>query len=1090
MRSRGRPLLIGGALLGLLLAGVSGPTATAGRTQPGAPAGVTKLQAGQVTLLTGDRVTVDEQGAVRTVPGPNRKVGFEQKRVGKKLYVIPSDVSAAVAAGKLDRALFDVAGLIRQKLDDASTKEVPLLVGYDGKAKARPFAAATIERRLPAINSVALRVAKRDAAKFLPQLSGAGVGKVWLDARYRPTLDKSVPQIGAPAAWQAGFTGTGVSVAVLDTGIDSEHPDLKTQVAGRKNFTDEPDRDLVGHGTHVASTLAGTGAASGGKYRGVAPGARLYDGKVCAEFGCPASSILAGMEWAATEVKAKVVNMSLGGDAGPEIDPIEAAVARLTEQTGTLFVIAAGNSGEFGPGTIESPGRAAAALTVGAVDKQDQLAAFSSRGPLPDGTMKPDLTAPGVAIMAARAAGISSGDGDYLSADGTSMATPHAAGAAALLAQQHPDWKAARIKSGLMSAAKPLSGQSGDEQGTGRLDVANAVAFPVVAETGSLYFGKAVWPHGDDEPITKKVAFRNDGDQPVELTLSTTLLGPGDQPAPDGMVELGAAKLIVPAHATADVPVTVNTRLGPDGRFSGQVTGKAGDRTVTASIAVDKEIESYNLTVEHLGPDGKPSPAMTTYLGSDSWESQYLQDPSGTTTVRVPKAKYVLDSKLELGTNTYLMVQPLLELTADTTVVMDSRLARPLQISARSADAALVSGAVGLRMSDDWRGSTWYEFTGPAGVFTAQIGSARAEDTGFVATIWARRNAAGRLDNSPYLLSSADVFRGRFPTGFQRVLDPAAMIPVDQTILATSNRRAEVYITGRLGLYAAVDYDLPARRRVFHDAVPDDLGGVSYTGVGEFDPGPERIQRTDVNHINPRYQAGRRYQEQYNAAVFAPSSGLALRLDDFLQIRQSPLADAADRSFGGSYQQHVANSKSTKLFRDGRLVASDDSEFGNLNVGGLPAGEATFKLVSTMDRTSISRLTSKLEHVWTFRTSAATSDAQWLPILAIRLAPEVNDRNVTPRRPVTTVPVHIRPPFKGSSEYDESVLAGIQRVSIEYQAGAGAPWRSAKVVRKAAGRYVAAFPTPSGESVSLRATVVDAAGNITEQTVTDAMRYR
>lgn len=1085
MRSRGRPLLIGGALLGLLLTGVSGPTATAGRTPPGTPDEATKLPAGQVTLLTGDRVTVDERGAVRTMPGPNRKVGFEQKQVGKKLYVIPSDVSAAVTAGKLDRALFEVAGLIRQKLDDKSSKQLPLLVAYDGKAKARPFAAAKVERALPAINSVALKVAKRDAATFLPELSRAGVGKVWLDARYRPTLDKSVPQIGAPAAWQAGFTGTGVSVAVLDTGIDSEHPDLKTQVAGRKNFTDEADRDVIGHGTHVASTVAGTGAASGGKYRGVAPGARLYDGKVCGEFGCSMSSILAGMEWAATEVKAKVVNMSLGGDAGPEIDPIEEAVARLTEQTGTLFVVAAGNSGEWGSGTVESPGTAAAALTVGAVDKQDQLAAFSSRGPLPDGTIKPDLTAPGVAIMAAKAGG-----DQYLSADGTSMATPHTAGAAAILAQQHPDWKAARLKSGLMSAAKTLSGQSGDEQGTGRLDVANAVAGAVVAETGSLYFGKAVWPHADDEPITKKLVYRNDGDQPVELTLGTTLLGPGNQPAPDGMIELGAAKLTVPAHATADVPVTMNTRLGPDGRFSGQVIAKAGDRTVTASIAVDKEIESYNLTVQHLGPDGQPAPAMTTYLGNDRWESQNLQDPSGTATVRVPKAKYALDSKLAVGANTYLLIQPWLELTADTTVVMDARLARPLQISARSAGAALVSGAVGFRMSDNWRGNTWYEFTGPPGVFTAQIGSARAGDTGFVATIWARRNTDGTLDNSPYLLNSADVVRGRFPTGFQRVLDPAAMIPVDQTILATSNRRAEVSLSGRFGLHATVDYDLPARRRVFHDAVPDDLGGLSYTGVNEFDPGPERIQRTDVNHINPQYQAGRRYQERYNAAVFAPGSGMALRQDDFLQVRQSPLADAADRSFGGSYQQHVADSKSTKLFRDGRLVASHDSEFANLDVGGLPAEEATFKLVSTLDRTSISRLSSKLENVWTFRTSAAGGAEQWLPILGIGLAPEVNDRNVTPRRPVTTVPVRIRPPFKGSSEYDETVLAGIKRVSIEYQAGPGKPWQPAKVVRKAAGKYVATFPTPGAESVSLRATVVDAHGNSTEQTVTDALRYR
>ncbi len=1090
MRGRGRPLVIGGVLLGLLLTGAPGPMATAGRTPavPKAPA-PEKLPAGQVTLLTGDRVTIGEDGSARTVPGPNRKVSFDGKQVGGKLYVIPSDVSAAVTAGKLDRSLFEVAGLIRQKLDDRSSKNLPLLIEYKGKAKVRSYAAATVERQLPAINGVAVKVAKRDTATFLPQLSRAEVEKVWLDARYQPVLDKSVPQIGAPAAWQAGLTGSGVSVAVLDTGIDAAHPDLKTQVAGQKNFTDEEDRDLIGHGTHVASTIAGTGAASGGKYRGVAPGARLYDGKVCAEFGCPMSSILAGMEWAATEVKAKVVNLSIGGDPGPETDPLEEAVARLTEQTGTLFVVAAGNSGEWGSGTIESPGRAAAALTVGAVDKQDQLAAFSSRGPLPDGTIKPDLTAPGVAIVAARAAGSELGEpvGDhYMSLDGTSMATPHTAGAAAILAQQHPDWKAAQLKSQLMSAAKPVPGPSADEQGTGRLDVANAVTSPLAAATGSLHFGKAVWPHGDDEPVTKKVVYRNNGDQPVELAISTTLLGPGNQPAPDGMVQPGASTLTVPPGATAELPVTMNTRLGPDGRFSGQVIAKAGDRTVTTSVAVDKEVESYNLTVKHVGPDGKPAPAATTYVGNDLRQSQYLQDPSGTVTVRVPKAKYELESKLQVATGTYLMIQPWLEVTADTTVAMDARLARPLQISARPADAALVSGVVGLEMSDSWRGRTWYEFTELPGVFTAQLGSARAGDVGFVATYWARRNPDGTLDNSPYVLNQRDIIPGRYPTGFRRVLDPAAMVRVDQTILATSNRRAEVGESDGLGASARLDYDLPVRRQVFHDAVPDSFDRAAYTGVTELDA--EGVRRTEVEHLNQRYRAGQRYQERYNAAVFAPSSGLALRLGDFLQLRQNPLADA-DGLTGGGYLDTGADSQSAKLFRDGRLVASTDGLFGHLDVGGLPAHETTFKLVSTLDRSSISRLSSKVEKVWTFRTSASTSDEQWLPILGVGFAPEVNDRNVTPRRAVTTLPVRIRAPYK-RYDPDETVLAGIKKVTIEYQAGSGAPWLPAKVVRKAPGKYVATFPTPGGDSLSLRATVVDAGGNITEQTVTDAMRYR
>ena len=162
-----------------------------------------------------------------------------------------------------------------------------------------------------------------------------------------------------------------------DTGIDATHPDLSDRIAASANFTEgeEEDGDFVGHGTHVASIVAGSGAASDGQFQGVAPGAQLLDGKVCMEFGCAESWILAGMQWAA-EQGADVVNLSLGGPDFEGLDPLEEAVEDLTAQYDVLFVIAAGNDG--GERTINSPG-AGRALTVGAVDKTDELALFSSR---------------------------------------------------------------------------------------------------------------------------------------------------------------------------------------------------------------------------------------------------------------------------------------------------------------------------------------------------------------------------------------------------------------------------------------------------------------------------------------------------------------------------------------------------------------------------------------------------------------------------------------------------------------------------------------------------------------------------------------
>lgn len=287
----------------------------------------------------------------------------------------------------------------------------------------------------------------------------AATPRIWLDGRVDATLDRSTGQINAPAVWKAGYDGTSVKVAVLDTGVDQTHPDLAGRISQAKDFSGSSGTgDVFGHGTHVASTVGGTGAASGGTRKGVAPGADLLIGKVLGDDGYGTESqVIDGMEWAAAE-GAKVVNMSLGSDEVSDgTDPMSLAVDELSSTSGALFVVAAGNSGEQGQETIGSPGAADAALTVGAVDRDDSLAPFSSRGPRHgDRAVKPDVTAPGVGIVAARAAGTTMGepvDQYYVAASGTSMATPHVAGAAALLAQAHPTWSGQRLKDALISTA-------------------------------------------------------------------------------------------------------------------------------------------------------------------------------------------------------------------------------------------------------------------------------------------------------------------------------------------------------------------------------------------------------------------------------------------------------------------------------------------------------------------------------------------------------------------------------------------------------------------------------------------------------------
>ncbi len=282
--------------------------------------------------------------------------------------MLPDEAMPLIAADKLDRQLFNVTDLIEMGYDDAQSGEVPLIATYT-PAMARAVTPPAPEgsklvRKLAAVGGAALE-ADKDAGPHLLGHGGAGaarrplrggVEKLWLDGRVEVNLKESVPQIGAPTAWAAGYDGAGVKVAVLDTGIDATHPDLVDQIDDKVSFVPGEDTsDVNGHGTHVASTIVGTGAASDGDYKGVAPGADLIVGKVLGNDGFGADSwVLAGMEWAA-QSGADIVSMSLGDSTLSDgSDPMSMAVDALSAQYGTLFVIAAGNAG---PGVHRPPGR-------------------------------------------------------------------------------------------------------------------------------------------------------------------------------------------------------------------------------------------------------------------------------------------------------------------------------------------------------------------------------------------------------------------------------------------------------------------------------------------------------------------------------------------------------------------------------------------------------------------------------------------------------------------------------------------------------------------------------------------------------------
>jgi serine protease AprX len=295
--------------------------------------------------------------------------------------------------------------------------------------------------------------------------------RIYEDLPVHAFLDSALPKVRVPMLWDLPLTGEGVSIAIIDTGIDSAHPDLAGRIADVVDLTGEGLGDGNGHGTHCAGIAAGSGAASGGRYRGVASAATIYAAKVLRASGDGMmSDVMAGVEWALSQ-GARIISLSLGHTGPSNGTDLLCETCDAAVEQGCVVVAAAGNDGPL-PRTVGSPGASRRAITVGASDDQDAIASFSSRGPTSDGRQKPDLVAPGVSIIAARAKGTNVGpviDEWYASASGTSMATPLVAGVVALLLQADPSLTPAEIKQRLQESAVDI-GQGPYVQGRGRLD--------------------------------------------------------------------------------------------------------------------------------------------------------------------------------------------------------------------------------------------------------------------------------------------------------------------------------------------------------------------------------------------------------------------------------------------------------------------------------------------------------------------------------------------------------------------------------------------------------------------------------------------
>ena len=567
----------------------------------------------KVELITGDEVYVIKSPngieLVRVrVANSCKNRAFRVLHLKGDLYVIPNDVNLRV----FDKELFNINYLIENGYYNQTY--IPVII----KAKTEKQLLTFIDKvstsfrekvKIKMLSKSLLLSSVKVVANFTKELyekvlTKFNLERVWLDRKYYVKLDRSVSLIRAPDVWALGYNGSGIIIAILDTGIDYNHPDFyfpngTSKIIAMESFVEYPEDeiddpyDYYGHGTHCASIAAGTGAASNGIYKGVAPGAALVIAKVLNREGWGYSSwIIEGIEWAVSQ-GVHIISMSLSGEPTDGTDPLSMKCNWAVDQ-GVTVVVAAGNFGDYwGVGT---PGVAEKVITVGASDDYDKIADFSSRGPTSGYLLKPDVVAPGVSITAAYPGG------GYETFSGTSMATPHVAGLAALVLQRYGPLSPKDVKNIIASTAVFLPGYDVFTQGAGRIDAHNAVNTKVIVDPAVI----SLRLQPVDKVVRYNITIKNISPQPLSVMLDI------DAYTKDGIVDSSAlrqsfyieqgATIIRPGTETT-VTLVLNLTSLPWADYEGVIwIFSGGTRLVHAVFSIFKYCK---LTVLHYNATGE-----------------------------------------------------------------------------------------------------------------------------------------------------------------------------------------------------------------------------------------------------------------------------------------------------------------------------------------------------------------------------------------------------------------------------------------------------------------------------------------------------
>lgn len=584
-----------------------------------------------IILITGSTITVQKHNNTLNYQVHEGSPVTHIKQ-GSKNYLIPRGTNLS----RYDRSLFHVERLLATQ---SANQELPVFLQTNDPTTVLTKLNDTTSQYLPSAGVIATTIDPTNP----PAITDT-------DAITRISIDRTVTTTSptnnlTPSRLPdlTRLTGDGVTIAVLDTGIDESHPAIEPNLAGSISFTDsQPPTnktiDTHGHGTAVAGIAAGAKTTTGRSTRaGIAPNASIYDIQVMNQHGTgSASTVIRGIEYAVKHTNADIILLSVSFSIDNN-EPLAEAVEWATTQ-GVIVVSAAGNTGT--PRSINAAGYPPATITVGATTHNGTPSKYSSRGPTRTGSFKPELVAPGHTITGPRSSVSTRFAIDpaeyYTQISGTSAAAPQTAGAIALLLEQNPGATRHELENRLASTATPTRNAHAYAQGAGELNINHALDPTILVDPANIDLGLIE----NNTTITRTVTITNHDNQSHTLFFRPDIQNVDTNTPAPGTITLNRSTVTLAPNEQTSLNITINAITEP-GAYSGiihyKVNGKA--RSITIGF-----MRGATITVEKhpFHPNGSVDGDDLWILTEEGTHDQLLQFTNNTAQFTAGGGTYIL----------------------------------------------------------------------------------------------------------------------------------------------------------------------------------------------------------------------------------------------------------------------------------------------------------------------------------------------------------------------------------------------------------------------------------------------------------------